>query len=73
MHDYQKILTHIANQSVSTLPPVEPDPNYWQTMRDRYHEVIGMIELARYLEMPELFIAALEEHRDRLKPPREAE
>lgn len=71
MHDYQTILTQIANQTVSTLPAVEPTPGYWATLRDRYHEVIGMIELARRLELPALFIAALEEHRDRLKPARD--
>jgi deoxyadenosine/deoxycytidine kinase len=73
MKSYQEILTTIANRSVSELPAVEPSPDYWKTLHERYHQVAGMVELARHLEMPVLFIAALEEHRDRLKPARDVD
>jgi hypothetical protein len=66
MHDYQDILTAIANHTTLILASAKQTGTYWQAALHRHHQIIGMLELARQLELPALMIAALEEHRDRL-------
>ena len=70
-HQLNEVLTAITNHTALKLAVAREDKTYWQAALYRHHEVIGMIELARQLDLPALLIAALEEHRDHLKPPRD--
>ena len=73
MHQYQEALTAIVNHTTLKLAAAREDKIYWQAALHRHHEIIGMIELARRLDLPALMIAALEEHRDRLAVREEAQ
>ena len=72
-HQLNEVLTAIVNHTALKLAAGQQDHAYWQAVLQRHHEVIGMLELARQLELPDVMIAALEVHRDHLNPPRDVE